>query len=247
MRPRRPIVSILAFGAVQACTGARIGLAGAAILAAQAGRLQMAATLITLGIVTDGCDGVLARRLQAESEFGGLFDYFADYLCYIVAPWLLTCALLAPTPDLTLVVCAVPLFTGAIRYSRNGNLLRAESFEKLGFPGLLTVFYSLFVVCLVFLHIPPSGFARTAILVVIAGFSCMMVAPVRYPKLTRFKSVFGIVYVTLTVMPFLFTRPLAAIVLALVFAYVLISPFLVTQGFRRGVSGDRLRRQCDQG
>ncbi len=237
---RQTVLSILAFGAVQACTATRIGLAAGAVLAAQSGRLDVAATLITLGIVTDGCDGVLARRFKAESEFGGLFDYFADYLCYIIAPWLLTCALLAPLAGLTMVVCAVPLLTAAIRYSRNGNLLRAESFEQLGFPGLLTVFYSLFVVCLVFLHVPPAGLTRIGILIVVAGFSCMMVAPVRYPKLTRFKSVFGIVYISLTVMPFLFTRPLAAIVLALVFAYVLVSPFLVPQGFRHAVSGDRL-------
>lgn len=233
-------LSVLAFGAVQACTGARIALAGGAIMAIQANRVHLAATLITLGIVTDGCDGVLARRLKSESDFGALFDYFADYLCYIIAPWLVTCAILKPSGILGALVCAVPLLTGAIRYSRNGNRLRSESFEQAGFPGLLTVFYTLFVVCLVFLQIPLDGVAGTAILVVIAGFSGMMVAPVRYPKLTRFPWVFALVYASLTIMPFVLTRPLASAVLALVFAYVLLSPFMIAQGFRRNLPGDRL-------
>ncbi len=232
--------SILAFGTVQSCTGARIALAGGAVLATQAGQLDWAATLITLGIVTDGCDGVLARWLKTESDFGALFDYFADYFCYIIAPWLVTCAILKPSNGFTMVVCAIPLMTGAIRYSRNGNRLRCESFEQLGFPGLLTVFYTLFVVCMVFLQLPPEGLTGTAIVVVIAGFSCMMVAPVRYPKLTRFKWVFALVYASLTIMPFFLTRPLAVAVLVLVLAYVLVSPFLIAQGFRRNLPGDQI-------
>ncbi len=232
--------SALAFGVVQACTGARIVLAGGAVMATQAGRVDWAATLITLGIVTDGCDGVLARWLKTESEFGALFDYFADYFCYIVAPWLVTCAILKPSDAFSMIVCAIPLMTGAIRYSKNGNRLRCESFEQVGFPGLLTVFYTLFVVCMVFLQMPPEGLTRTAILIVIAGFSCMMVAPVRYPKLTRLKSVFGVVYASLTIMPFFLTRPLAVAVLVLVFAYVLVSPFLIAQGSRRNLRGDHV-------
>ena len=79
--------SVVLFAAPQLLTASRLVIGTAALIAAIDGRLYMAATLICLGAVTDGLDGFLARRFDAASAFGALFDYFADYVCYVVAPW----------------------------------------------------------------------------------------------------------------------------------------------------------------
>jgi MoaA/NifB/PqqE/SkfB family radical SAM enzyme/phosphatidylserine synthase len=217
------------FLAAQLLTASRIVLAAGALLAVGRGNFFLAATLITFGIVTDGCDGVVARKLGKESEFGALFDYFADYLCYIVAPWTLSLRLLQPGSWPATAVMTLPLVTGAVRYARNANRLKTESFEQQGFPGLLTVFYTLTLVALVFLGWPGGSELLWPLAACTAALSLLMVSPIRYPKLTRSKSVFIVVYVTLCVMPFAFTSLLASVTLGLVFAYVLCGPFLVRQ------------------
>ena len=71
----------------QLLTATRVVLGTYALMAALDGHLYVAATLISLGAVTDGLDGLAARWLNAASSFGALFDYFADYLCYVIAPY----------------------------------------------------------------------------------------------------------------------------------------------------------------
>src|SRR5262245_53224502 len=104
----------------QLLTGCRLMMGAGALVVAETDRLYVAATLVCLGGVTDGLDGFLARRLGVVSSFGALFDYFADYVCYVLAPWAIARALLtAPSPVQTAVLM-LPLLTAAIRYSRNG-------------------------------------------------------------------------------------------------------------------------------
>ena len=148
---------MLRFVLPQAITASRIVLGGSALYAAAFHRPGLAATLITLGAVTDGLDGPLARRLGVSSEFGALFDYFADYLCYIVAPVALSLLIAGESAGpFSLIALGFPLLTGAIRYSRNAGLLRTEAFDDVGVPGLGTVVYAFFVVTLAFLDVGPA-------------------------------------------------------------------------------------------
>jgi phosphatidylserine synthase len=78
---------LVRFAVPQLLTATRLVLGTVALISAMDGRTYMAATMITSGAVTDGLDGFVARRLDATSPFGALFDYFADYVCYVVAPW----------------------------------------------------------------------------------------------------------------------------------------------------------------
>jgi phosphatidylserine synthase len=63
----------------------RVGCGAPALFAVHFQEEEFAATLITLGFITDGIDGPVARKLGVSSEFGASHDYFANYLCYIVA------------------------------------------------------------------------------------------------------------------------------------------------------------------
>jgi phosphatidylserine synthase len=187
-------------------------------------QLYAAATLITLGAVLDGLDGYLARLLRSESRFGAAFDYFADYFCFIVAPWLLTRALVGETGTLMEVAMGLPLVTGAIRYARNSALLVEVGSDL---PGLGTVFFAFVSVTIVFLDGPtrmPVADLSTILGVAVPVMSLLMVAPVRYPKLTRFRGASPIVLVLLALMPFWGTIALATTTIVLGVLYAIVAP-----------------------
>ena len=214
-------------------TAARIPLGAAAVVAAADGHLERAATLITLGAVTDGLDGWAARRLDAITAFGALFDYFCDYLCFVVAPWMLTRALLASEPSAVRdVLLALPLLTAAIRYTRNGLIAQAAGADAPPLPGLGTVFFAFLSVTAVFLDAPRlidrQLFAWIMTTVVVL-FSVMMVSPITYPKLVAFRGASPLVIVLLACMPFLATRILAAVLLLGGLLYALVAPLLVAR------------------
>lgn len=220
----------------QLLTACRLVLGTAALIAALDGRLVRAATLITIGGVFDGLDGMAARRLGVSSRFGAMFDYFADYMCFIIAPWALARALLAGgRGPLEEAVTGLPLLTGAIRYARNGSLLvghiahaEADAPDVGDLPGLGTVFFAFICVAAVFLDaealVGKPGFSAILRGFVVA-FSLLMIAPVRYPKVTRFTGMSPTVLVLLAVMPFVATRFLAAAMLILGLLYAAVAPF----------------------
>jgi CDP-diacylglycerol--serine O-phosphatidyltransferase len=197
-----------------------------ALVAALDGRAFASATLITMGAVTDGLDGPLARRLGAASPFGALFDYFADYVCYIVAPWGLTRTLVPSAPA---VVLALPLLTAAVRYARNGVAVTVPAGANHELPGLGTVFFAFVPATAVFLDATASlGTQRLAavVLVLTTTFSVLMVAPVRYPKLAARRGLLPAVLALLGLMPFWGTRVIAAAAVLLGLSYVAGAPFV---------------------
>ncbi|MBM4292434.1 MAG: hypothetical protein FJ138_14200 [Deltaproteobacteria bacterium] len=58
----------------------------ASILCAARGQLELAAWMITWGVLLDKLDGTAARLLKASSEFGVQFDSFADFVIFGLAP-----------------------------------------------------------------------------------------------------------------------------------------------------------------
>jgi phosphatidylserine synthase len=211
-------------------TAARIPLGAAAVVAAAEGRLMLAATLITIGGVTDGIDGWTARRLGVSSPFGALFDCFCDYLCFVVAPWTLARALLSGEPSVAReTLLMLPLLTGAVRYANNGLIVSTRSEEVRTLPGLGTVFFAFLTVAAVFLDAPRlmAGplFAWTMTAVVVL-FSLLMVAPITYPKLRAFRGASPVVIVLLACMPFLGTTFLAGVMLVAGLLYATVGPLL---------------------
>ena len=223
-------------------TGSRVTLGAASIITALDGRIYLAAVLITLGAVTDVLDGLAARRLGVASAFGALFDTFTDYLCFVVAPWFLTRALVAADGNVIHeILIGSPLVTGAIRYARISFLIVSQSQEVRELPGLATVFFAFLPVVAVFLdarallNLPQLSAVLTFFVVI---FSLLMIAPVRYPKLARFRGITAAVTVLLIVMPFLGTRVLAGIMLVVGLLYVALAHTL-TREQPRVVAGPR--------
>jgi CDP-diacylglycerol---serine O-phosphatidyltransferase len=217
----------------QTVTASRILFGGSALFAAIFRRADLAATLITLGAVTDGLDGPLARMLGVTSDFGALFDYFADYLCYIVAPSVLSFVLVKEPPGVfSLIILGLPVLSGAIRYARNAVWLRKENFAEMGFPGLGTVIYAFFIVTLTFINLEEFIgviILKRLVLIIIFMVSCLMVLPLRYPKLMKFNWLSVPVLLGITLMPFCYPRILAGIALALGCVYTFVSPFFMDQ------------------
>jgi phosphatidylserine synthase len=233
---RQDLNEIVRFGIPQAVTATRALLGGWALFAAYLHRPDLAAALITLGAVTDGLDGPLARRFKVASEFGALFDCYADYLCYVAAPSVLTFLIIhTPSSPLAFLALVLPLVGGAIRYS--GNLIRQkkEAFEQVGVPGLATVFYAFFIVTLAYLHrggVLGLDATDTLVLVLNPLLSCAMVLPLRYPKMMKHRWISVPILVGFTCMPFVQSTILAGIALVLGFVYAVASPFFIDRGRR---------------
>ncbi len=210
----------------QALTAIRVVLGTYALMAALDGRLYAAATLISLGAVTDGLDGLAARRLDATSPFGALFDYFADYLCYVVAPWAIARTVLGPTRIWVDAALAIPLLTSAIRYARNGLIVAGAEQPFVEVPGLGTVYFAFLCVVAVFLDarraIGEPAFSAAFVGLIIL-FSVLMVAPFRNPKLTAFGSLPVIVLILVAIMPFVATKVLAASMFIIGLLYPIVS------------------------
>jgi phosphatidylserine synthase len=209
-------------------TASRVVMGAVAMNAALDGHFTRAAAFITASAVIDGLDGKLARWLNVSSPFGGVFDYFCDYLCFLVAPWALTRGLLgperAPIADAVLIL---PLVTGAIRYARNSLLVTSQIDEVRQLPGLGTVFFAFVSVLAVFLDAParlsPDQLEVT-LLTMTAVLSLLMVAPVEYPKLTNFRGASPAVLVLLTAMPILGTTVIAVAALVIGWSYIVLGP-----------------------
>lgn len=208
-------------------TGSRVALGAAATVAALDGRFHTAAALITLGAATDVLDGALARRLDSATAFGALFDTFSDYLCFVVAPWVLTRALAAAGGSVAHeALVGLPLLTGAVRYARNSLLIVEAGREVRELPGLATVFFAFLPVAAVFLDaraLVGGASLSTILTFFVVTFSLLMVAPVRYPKLARARWAPAAVLVLLVVMPFFGTRALAAVLVVAGLLYVAVA------------------------
>lgn len=204
-------------------TGVRVALGAAAVVATLDGRFHLAATLITMGAVTDGFDGFLARRLDVASSFGAMFDTFTDYLCFIVAPWILARALVASDGSIIReALIGLPLLTGAWRSARNSLLIVARDREVRELPGLATVFFAFLPVAVVFLDsgaVVGRGLPTVLIFSAVV-LSLLMVTPVPYPKLTKFRGASAPILVLLAVMPFFGTRILAGVMIVVGLLYV---------------------------
>lgn len=223
----------LRFAVPQAFTTLRVLIGVWALFAAVLHEPELAAKLITAGVITDALDGRCARFLNVISNFGGLFDMFSDYLYYIVVPGVISLLLTeSGHGPFGIMVLGLPFVAGAIRYARLFNLSLSGSLQTTGTPGLATNVYTFYVVALVFLKRDGALDASTLthiMLYTVPLFSALMIVPVRYAKLAKYDFVLIPVVIGLNIMPFAFSVPLAILTLALIAIYVVFSPLLINQ------------------
>ena len=173
-------------------------------------------------------DRAAMRTLYGRYE-NALFDYFCDYLCFIVAPWSLTRVLVQADGDVADAILIVPLVTGAARYARSSVIVAGRDDEVRDLPGLATMFFAFVGVLAVFLDV-RGAFAPAAATAIVLGMSLamsiLMIVPIRYPKLTAFRGVSPTVLALLVAMPIVGTRMIAAAAVVIGLAYVIGGPLL---------------------
>ncbi len=238
-----PFGDLVRVGVPQALTGSRIAFGAAAVVAASRGNAYLAATLITLGAVTDGLDGAAARWLGGGTPFGIWFDYFSDYVCYVMAPWMLSRLLVGGAGPALEAALALPLATAAIRYARNGGILSAAGSNVPDLPGLGTVFYAFVPVTAVFLGVSPAALpsGMPVFVAMLLAFSALMNAPVRFPKLGKLRGASPLVLVLLSIQPFWMTRAIAMATLVIGLSYVLLGLRPGSRAAARGSQTSRTR------
>lgn len=115
-----------------------------AILAANDGRFQLAAILIFVSMVFDGCDGRVARLTNTTSEFGVQYDSLADLISFGVAPALVlyqwSLHLIAATPLLPSKLGWMAAFLyavcAALRLARfNTQVMKVDKKFFIGLPS----------------------------------------------------------------------------------------------------------------
>jgi CDP-diacylglycerol--serine O-phosphatidyltransferase len=149
-----------------------------AILMAFSNQFQLAASFILLGLLADGFDGIVARRM-GNGQMGEYLETIADMISLSVAPL----ALLYKTYYDTIVVQpSMHLLLGAvIIFSLICSMIRLSSFSLLKkkhvFVGLPTSASAVFLVLVSFLKIEPLY-----VIPFIVIFALAMISPVRFPK-----------------------------------------------------------------
>jgi phosphatidylserine synthase len=221
------------FAVPQVFTASRLILGMFAIYWAAQHQFDLAAKILVLGFVTDVLDGALARKLGVTCEFGLLFDFFADYLYYVVAPTCLVLFLVGGKAGLlSLVLISLPTLGGAVRYAKRFALKEVVSCRirsSLGLPTNVCAFYMLTLVFLWREQVLDIGSVSQILTVTLPFLAFLMPSPRRYPWLTDYLWIFIPMAVGLYLMPFIYTGVLASITLGLIVIYVLFSPLLIPQ------------------
>lgn len=100
-------------------TGLTLLLGLGAIEAARFGDFDLGIRFVLLAILSDGLDGMLARRWGISSQFGGHLDSLADLVAFGVAPGILFAAAHPDAPGpVRVVVMAMLAIAGAYRLAR---------------------------------------------------------------------------------------------------------------------------------
>jgi CDP-diacylglycerol--serine O-phosphatidyltransferase len=158
-------------------TGLTLLLGLGAIEAARFGDPELSLRFILLAILSDGIDGVLARRWGVVSNFGGHLDALADLVAFGVAPGILFAAQHpeAPGPLRVLLIASVAI-AGAWRLARFQS--EPPQPEFVGLP--ITVGGPLFALAV-------AGVLRTDLAGALAwglALSALMASRVPYPRFT---------------------------------------------------------------
>ncbi|HVQ00160.1 MAG TPA: CDP-alcohol phosphatidyltransferase family protein [Candidatus Thermoplasmatota archaeon] len=170
------MLRLISFADVITLTNAVFGFL--AILLVLSGQPWYSAVFIFLGLLADGLDGYVARRL-GNSTIGEYLESLADMLSLSVAPLLLVYATfkgMLPAEGWLL-----PLFGLVLMFSLVCSFIRLSSFSFLKdsqfFLGLPTSVSALFLVALSILK-PDLAIVVPVILLL----AFLMISPVRFPK-----------------------------------------------------------------
>lgn len=153
-----------------------------AMFAAAAGSLSVAAACLLGSVLCDSLDGLLARKLNANSEFGAQFDSLADMTSFTIAGAALGYYWLqanAPAPIL-LGASALWVVAGATRLAR----FNVTPYNGYYFQGMPTTAVS-GVLAIAYLTLPQVNWMLGVALFV--TLAVLMVSVFPYVKLTQLR------------------------------------------------------------
>ncbi len=230
---RAELAASLRFAPPHFFTAIRATLGMYLIFLAAQRQIETAASIWLFGLGTDVLDGVLARRMGTCSQFGNLFDFFADFIHHVLAPAAMSLFLIeGKAGPLWLLLLSLPSPCAAMRYARKAGLSDTQYPGIPASPGLATVVYGFYVVALVFLRREGVLETRAIAWMLLAGvpfLSVLMVARTRYPKLGAYRWILIPTLTGLLIMPFFQTAILARVMMGLVAGYVFLAPLLSDQ------------------
>ena len=182
----KPAHFIVSPNLVDLLTLASLLLASLGVLSALNGMLTLAIVLMLLGMFVDMMDGMLARRLLLESEFGRYLDSFCDVFTYLILPLFILYQFGMQDP-ISILALFVFLVCGILRLARF-NILSTVEEAGVKYHLGLQVFWSQIVVVIVFPAWRWLGagvrYPVCAILLIMGYF---MIRNLRFRKPTRYK------------------------------------------------------------
>ena len=152
-------------------------------------RYELAATLIIIAAIMDGFDGLLARRLNAASNFGAELDSFADFVSFGVAPGVLVYgyALSDAAAGVGWVFVLVFAVCGCLRLARfnlsrnapDGGMIR----HFVGVPAPAGAMLALLPVYLGLAGVLPPSAMAVPVALYLGGVGLLMVSRLPTPSL----------------------------------------------------------------
>ena len=184
-------------------------------------QFHLAASLILLGLLADGLDGMVARRLGI-GQIGEYLEPIADMITLSVAPLALCYTIYYETivaePWMHLLIGLIIVFSLAC------SMIRLSSFsllkEKQFFVGLPTSVSALFLVSMSYLT-PEIWYLLPGILVL----SLAMVSSIRFPKLDVKVNLITAVFIVATILlDSKYSNIAPLLLLAALISYIIFGP-----------------------
>jgi len=176
------------------------------------GNYWMAGNLILLAVLSDGLDGLLARKFHS-GRLGENIDSLADIISFCIAPS--TLIIVKYDSLIVLFTLSIYLLASLLRLSSFSILKRDEYFNGLPIPAV-----GMILILIIFL-----GFNPFILSVVLLFLSILMVSKIRYPKVNNKMGLIAFILIILVIIlrdNFYYIAPLA--LLFALFTYVLVGP-----------------------
>lgn len=192
-----------------------------ALLMVFSNQFQLAASFILLGLLADGIDGIVARRI-GNGQMGEYLESIADMVSLSIAPL----ALFYKTYyDAVITIPSLHLLLGVVLvFSLLCSMIRLSSFsllkEKHFFLGLPTSASAVFLVLISFLK-----WDVWVIFPVIIVLSLMMISSIRFPKPGLKVDLVAAVFIVATILlNSMYSNIAPLLLLAALLSYIIFGP-----------------------
>lgn len=170
---------------VDVLTLGSLALSALGLYQASQGRLSLAIVFMLSAMFADMFDGLIARRLKLESEFGRQLDGFCDVFTYLVLP-LYILFQIGMNDALSITALFTYLAGGLLRLSKFNMIGVVEEAGTAYHIGLQVIWSQLFVVLAFPLWSWLGDISRFILAPILFLMSFFMIRNLRFPKPTRY-------------------------------------------------------------